>query len=48
MDPALKLAEAHGVGDEVERRLRAAFPRAEILIHVDPYGRENPPPLARS
>lgn len=48
MDPALKLAEAHGASDEVERQLRAAFPRAEILIHVDPYGREDPPPLARS
>jgi ferrous-iron efflux pump FieF len=48
MDPALKLDEAHAVSDDVERRLRNAFPRTEILIHIDPFGIENPPPLARS
>jgi len=46
MDPKLNLFEAHDVSEEIERSLRADFPRAEILIHLDPAGRENPPDLA--
>lgn len=42
MDPALPLAEAHRVMDEVEERLRAEFPGVEILIHPDPIGHIDP------
>jgi ferrous-iron efflux pump FieF len=38
MDPAMSLAEAHRVMDEVEGRLKAEFPGVEILIHPDPVG----------
>jgi ferrous-iron efflux pump FieF len=48
MDANLNLYEAHDVSDEIEQSLRAAFPRAEILIHIDPHGQENPSDLARS
>lgn len=48
MDPALNLAEAHHASDEIEKELRVAFPHAEILIHLDPHGSEEPPPLALS
>ena len=48
MDPALSLGDAHEASEEIDRRLRAAFPRIEILIHLDPFGRDAPSPLARS
>lgn len=48
MDPALSLVQAHDVSDEVEGALLKAFPRAEIIIHQDPQGAEQPPPLALS
>jgi ferrous-iron efflux pump FieF len=48
MDPMLNLAEAHAASDGVEKSLRTAFPDAEMLIHVDPHGTEEPPPLALS
>ncbi len=48
MDSALNLGEAHEASDEIEKELRAAFPNAEILIHLDPHGREDPPELALS
>lgn len=48
MDSMLSLAEAHEASDEIENALRIAFPHAEILIHLDPHGREEPPPLALS
>ncbi len=38
MDPAMKLADAHTVSDEVEKDLMAAFPGAEVIIHQDPAG----------
>ncbi|MET0366285.1 MAG: cation diffusion facilitator family transporter [Sphingobium sp.] len=38
MDPTLTLAEAHGIMDEVEGRLKAEFPGVDILIHPDPVG----------
>jgi ferrous-iron efflux pump FieF len=44
MDPAMSLAEAHSVSDEVEQDLLAAFPGAEVIIHQDPAGLERPPP----
>ena len=34
----MTVGEAHRVMDEVEDKLRAAFPGVEILIHPDPAG----------
>lgn len=48
MDSTLNLAEAHEASDEIEKALREAFPNAEILIHLDPHGSEEPPELALS
>ena len=42
MDGALNLLQAHEISDEVEARLRAAYPGAEIIIHQDPEGIEEP------
>ena len=39
VDPAMTVGEAHRVMDEVEDKLREAFPGVEILIHPDPAGR---------
>ncbi|KRB85645.1 ferrous iron transporter [Sphingomonas sp. Root710] len=38
VDPDMTVGEAHRVMDEVEDKLRAAFPGVEILIHPDPAG----------
>jgi len=38
VDPAMTVAEAHEVMDEVEAKLEAEFPNTEILIHLDPDG----------
>ena len=43
MDGAMSLLRAHEISDEVEARLRDAYPNAEILIHQDPEGVEQPP-----
>jgi len=42
MDGAMNLLRAHQISDEVEAQLRFAFPHAEILIHEDPAGLEEP------
>jgi ferrous-iron efflux pump FieF len=42
MDGGLTLARAHQISDEVEASLRAAYPSAEIIIHQDPEGVEEP------
>jgi ferrous-iron efflux pump FieF len=42
MDGRLTLARAHQISDEVEASLRAAYPSAEIIIHQDPEGVEEP------
>jgi ferrous-iron efflux pump FieF len=42
MDGNLTLAEAHRISDEVEAQVMAAFPRAEVIIHQDPAGIEEP------
>jgi ferrous-iron efflux pump FieF len=42
MDGALSLVRAHEVSDEVEAKLRAAYPNSEIIIHQDPEGIEEP------
>ena len=38
VDPALTIAGAHDIVESVERTLRDAFPRVEVLIHLDPEG----------
>lgn len=43
MDPAMTVAAAHRVLDEVEAKLEAEFPGAEILIHIDPVGQVDHP-----
>ena len=40
LDPALTLTRAHEIGDQVEADIQAAFPDAEIILHVDPFGVE--------
>ncbi|HLJ65269.1 MAG TPA: cation transporter dimerization domain-containing protein [Stellaceae bacterium] len=42
MDGALTLKEAHRISDRVEADILAAFPNAEVLIHQDPAGLEEP------
>lgn len=42
MDAKLSLWQAHAIGDEVEERIRAAFPAAEVIIHHDPSGLDEP------
>jgi ferrous-iron efflux pump FieF len=37
--PEMTVAEAHKVMETVENELRIAFPKAEVLIHLDPEGR---------
>lgn len=38
MAPHLPLIEAHRIADDLEARIRAAFPRAEVIVHQDPAG----------
>jgi ferrous-iron efflux pump FieF len=52
MDGAMNLLRAHEISDEVEAQLQRAFPHAEIIIHEDPAGIEEPvsfpPPRRRA
>jgi ferrous-iron efflux pump FieF len=43
MDGAMNLLRAHEIADGVEAELRRAYPGAEIIIHQDPAGLEEPP-----
>lgn len=36
LDKHLKLSEAHGIAEDVHKRLLEAYPEADILIHEDP------------
>ncbi len=47
MDPAMSLAQAHSISDAVEQDLLAAYPGAEVIIHQDPEGLEQPPAALR-
>ncbi len=38
LDGKLSLNRAHKITDEVEKRIKKAFPCAEIIIHQDPHG----------
>ena len=42
LDPALSLVAAHAIIVAAEKRLLAAFPNADILIHPDPQGQAEP------
>jgi ferrous-iron efflux pump FieF len=50
LDPALTLLKAHAISDTVEAAIKVAFPHAEVIIHEDPAGVEDPStlPLADS
>ncbi len=43
MQPDMTLHAAHKIADEVEARVKAAFPGAEVIIHQDPAGFEKHP-----
>ncbi len=47
LDPAISLVRAHEVSDQVEADVMAAFPHAQVIIHQDPAGLEQPPVFAR-
>lgn len=36
LEAALTLAEAHAIVEEAEKRVLAAFPQADVIIHADP------------
>jgi ferrous-iron efflux pump FieF len=42
MNRSLSLLRAHEISDEVEADLRAAYPQAEVIIHQDPEGIDEP------
>jgi ferrous-iron efflux pump FieF len=44
LDPQLPLVDAHEISDQVEARLQSEYPSAEVIIHQDPQGYEDPPP----
>ncbi len=43
LDGSLPLLRAHEIADDVEAKICAAFPDAEVIIHQDPHGLEEPP-----
>ena len=43
LDGEMTLSRAHTIADEVELKVKRAFPGAEVLIHQDPEGLEAPP-----
>ena len=42
MDGAMTLQRSHQIADDVERDILTAFPQAEVMIHQDPAGIEEP------
>lgn len=42
LEPHLTLAEAHAYMVDAERRIRSAYPGADVLIHPDPRGAAEP------
>ncbi len=38
LTPDLSLTRSHEISDEVEAAVKEHFPRAEVIIHADPYG----------
>jgi ferrous-iron efflux pump FieF len=48
LDADMELSRAHAISDAVEMQLCDAFPGAEVIIHQDPAGLEQGPPLPQS
>jgi ferrous-iron efflux pump FieF len=44
LDGDMTLFEAHEIADQVEAQIKQAYPAAEVLIHQDPEGLEEPTP----
>jgi len=42
LKPQLELTRVHEISDEVEEAVLRRFPRAEVIIHADPYGLVEP------
>jgi ferrous-iron efflux pump FieF len=42
LDPAMPLSDAHAVSDAVENAILKAYPGAEVIIHQDPEGFDEP------
>jgi len=38
MPPTLPLLKAHDIAEAVMRKVRTAYPSADILVHQDPHG----------
>ena len=43
LDPQMRLTEAHAISDAVEKAILNCYPNAEVIIHQDPAGLEQPP-----
>lgn len=41
LDAKLSLLEAHHIAQEVTHKIRELIPRAEVIIHQDPYGHDD-------
>lgn len=39
LEPSLSLVEAHNLGQSVSELIRAKFPNADVLVHLDPHPR---------
>lgn len=42
LDPEITLRRAHRISDQVEADIRKSFPAADVIIHQDPTGLEEP------
>jgi ferrous-iron efflux pump FieF len=42
LQPAMSLGRAHVVGDSIESEIQAAFPEAEVILHIDPWNDGEP------
>lgn len=42
LNPGMTLARVHEILEEIEAGVTARFPRAEVIIHADPYGIDEP------
>jgi ferrous-iron efflux pump FieF len=47
LEPSISLMRAHAISDDVESRVRRSFPDADVIIHQDPAGVEDPPTFVR-
>lgn len=44
LDPRMSILAAHDIVDEIEAELLQEFPDVEVIVHIDPAGREGQPP----